>query len=413
MAELTRRGLLGGAGAAGVGAGLAGAGVLAGRELADPGGAARGTGRIPFHGSRQAGITTPAQDRLAFGAFDLTVDNRRELRELLIAWSEAAAKLTDGEPAGPVNSEPLAPPDDTGETVGLLPSRLTITIGFGPAIFDRGGADRFGLATQRPPVLGELPVLPAESLDPAISGGDLCLQACADDPQVAFHALRNLARIARGRAVLRWSQLGFGRTSTTSREQETPRNLMGFKDGTNNVRAEDTADLERFVWVGEEGPEWLRGGTTMVTRRIRMLLEVWDRAALTDQELTIGRRKVSGAPLDGDDELDPVDLEAESGGVPVVPVNAHVRLSAPASNGGAKLLRRGYSFTDGVDQVRGQLDAGLFFISFQRDPSQFVRIQRRLAADALNEYVVHTSSAVFAVPPGAGPGGYVGEALLG
>jgi deferrochelatase/peroxidase EfeB len=321
--------------------------------------------------------------------------------------------MTDGEPAGPVNSEPLAPPDDTGETAGLLPSRLTVTIGFGPSLFERGGEDRFGLAAERPPVLRELPVLPVESIDPQVSGGDLCVQACADDPQVAFHALRNLTRIARGRAVLRWSQLGFGRTSTTSREQETPRNLMGFKDGTNNIRAEDTADLDSFVWVGDEGPDWFTGGTTMITRRIRMLLEVWDRASLADQELTIGREKTTGAPLGKDNEFDPVDLEEEVDGEPVTPENAHVRLSAPATNEGAKLLRRGYSFTDGVDQVRGQLDAGLFFISFQRDPQQFVRVQRRLGGDALNEYIVHTSSAVFAIPPGTEPGGYVGETLLG
>jgi deferrochelatase/peroxidase EfeB len=249
-------------------------------------------------------------------------------------------------------------------------------------------------------------------MNPAISGGDICVQACSDDPQVAFHAVRNLARIGRGAVVMRWSQLGFGRTSTTTRAQDTPRNLMGFKDGTNNLRAEDTAELDRFVWVGDEGPDWLRGGTYLVSRRIRMLIEVWDRATLSDQEDTIGRVKVSGAPLGGNAEFDKPDLKARSQGLPVIPTDAHIRLSAPES-AATRLLRRGYSFTDGFDEVTGQLDAGLFFISFQRDPSQFEAVQRALSGDALNEYITHTSSAVFAVPPGArADGTYIGESLL-
>lgn len=409
--DISRRRLLQSAGAAGLGLGLGAGGYWVGSSGE---GEPNGSGLVPFHGDHQAGITTPAQDRLAFGAFDLVGDDPAAVRELLRAWTAAAARMTAALPAGPSNEEPLAPPDDTGETVGLLPARLTVTFGFGPGLFERDGEDRLGLAHRRPAVLRELPPLPAEALEPQRSGGDLCVQACADDPQVAFHALRNLTRIGRGAVVLRWSQLGFGRTSTTTRSQDTPRNLMGFKDGTNNLRAEDTADLDRWVWVGDEGPDWLRGGTMMVTRRIRMLLEVWDRASLADQEQTIGRHKTTGAPLGRSEESDPVDLAAGSAGDPVVPEDAHIRLASPDQNGGASLLRRGYSFTDGVDPERGQLDAGLFFICFQRDPvAQFVRIQRSLGMDALNEYIVHTSSAVFAIPPGARPGGYVGDRLLG
>jgi deferrochelatase/peroxidase EfeB len=152
----------------------------------------------------------------------------------------------------------------------------------------------------------------------------------------------------------------------------------------------------------------------MDTRRIRMLHEVWDRASLEDQELTIGRRKYSGAPLGGSDEFEPLPLDAEVDGKPLIPVDAHVRLASPQING-ERILRRGYSFTDGVDERLGELEAGLFFICFQRDPEkQFVAIQRRLGShDALNEYIKHVGSAVFAVPPGAKPGGYVGETLLG
>jgi deferrochelatase/peroxidase EfeB len=407
MTPITRRRLLAAAGVGAAGIGLGGGGLLAGRPDAE----AQGTGSVPFFGTHQAGIGTPMQDRLHFAAFDLLSEDPAELRELMREWTRAAAEATAGEMVGDVNEAPPAPPDDTGETVGLLPSRLTVTFGFGPGLFEKPG---LGLAARRPAALAPLPALPGDELNPGESGGDLCVQACSDDPQVAFHAVRNLARIGRGVVAMRWSQLGFGRTATTSRSQDTPRNLMGFKDGTANIRAEDAEAMERFVWVGEEGPGWMRGGSYLVTRRIRMLLEVWDRASLQDQERTIGRHKYSGAPLGGEDEFEPLPLEAEENGHLAIPRDAHVRLASASENGGARILRRGYSFTDGVDESLGELEAGLFFVSFQRHPEQFVAIQRRLGSiDALNEYIKHVGSAVFAVPPGARPGGYVGEGLLG
>jgi deferrochelatase/peroxidase EfeB len=409
MAPITRRRLLASAGAGAAGLGLGGAGgYLLGHEAAD---ASAGTGSVSFYGEHQAGIDTAAQDRLHFAAFDLLSEDPGELRELLREWTAAAAEMTAGEMVGDVNDVPLAPPDDTGETVGLLPSSLTLTFGFGPSLFEKPGLK---LAAKRPAALRPLPALPGDQLAPAESGGDICVQACADDPQVAFHAIRNLARIGRGTVAMRWSQLGFGRTSTTSRSQDTPRNLMGMKDGTANIKAEDTEAMERFVWVGDEGPAWMRGGSYMVTRRIRMLLEVWDRASLQDQERTIGRHKYSGAPLGGSDEFEPLPLDAERDGHPVIPVDSHVRLASAKENGSARILRRGYSFTDGVDESLGELEAGLFFICFQRDPAkQFVPIQQRLGPfDSLNEYIKHVGSALFAVPPGAESGGYVGEGLF-
>lgn len=411
MTPITRRRLLAsaglGAGAIGLGAG----GYLVGQDSAAQQGNA-GTGSVPFYGEHQAGIDTPAQDRLHFAAFDLITESRTELHEMLRDWSRAAAEMTAGELIGDVNHMELAPPDDTGETVGLLPSNLTVSFGFGPSLFEKR---RLGLAARRPAALRPIPPLPADELNELESGGDICVQACSDDPQVAFHAIRNLARIGRGTVAMRWSQLGFGRTATTSRSQDTPRNLMGMKDGTANIRAEDSEAMERFVWVGNEGPAWMRGGSYLVTRRIRMLLEVWDRFSLEDQEQTIGRHKYSGAPLGGKDEFDPLDLDAEKNGQPTIPVDAHVRLASAQVNDGERILRRGYSFTDGVDERLGELEAGLFFIAFQRDPEkQFVAIQRRLgSSDALNEYIKHVGSAVFAVPPGARRGGYVGETLLG
>ncbi|SNQ46448.1 peroxidase converting ferric iron into ferrous iron [Frankia canadensis] len=391
-------------------AGLAGAGAVAATAAAcsddpPPATAVSPRGVVAFHGPRQAGIITDAQDRLAFAAFDVSAGvSREELRTLLVGWTAAAARMAAGQAVADDEAAPQSPPRDTGEAIGLTAGNLTITFGVGPSLFD----NRFGLASRRPAALADIPPLPGDNLDPLRSRGDLCVQACADDPQVAFHAVRNLRRLAQGTAVLRWFQLGFGRTSTTSSDQDTPRNLMGFKDGTNNIKREDAASLDKHVWVGADGDQaWMRGGTYVVTRRIRMLLESWDRDYLRDQEQVFGRAKASGAPLGAAEEFDPVPLGAkDAGGELIIAADAHIRLAAPASNGGVTLLRRGYSYTDGVNQETGQLDAGLFFIAFQRDPrTGFIPVQRRLAAsDALNEYIQHTSSAVFAVPPGVRDG---------
>jgi deferrochelatase/peroxidase EfeB len=407
-----RRGFLGGAigiaGAAAVGG--AGFGVAKATEPdVHPSAAAE-----PFYGPHQSGIATPAQDRLAFAAFDVTSPDIADLRALLGRWAAAAAQMTKGLPVGAVEISPHAPPIDTGEAFDLPPSRLTITVGFGPSLFD----ERFGLADRRPAALADLPTFPGDgTLEPARSGGDLGVQACADDPTVAFHAIRNFARLARGTAVMRWSQLGFGRTSSTSKAQDTPRNLMGFKDGTRNIKDEDAGDLDTFVWVGREGEQaWMRGGSYLVARRIRMLIESWDTDFLADQENVFGRTKATGAPLGGRHEFDTPDLDAKGeDGQLVIPRDAHIRLASPVTNDGMKLLRRGYSYTDGIDAETGLLDAGLFFLAYQKDPRrQFARIQAKLAAhDALNEYIRHTGSALFAVPPGVtAPGDWWGKALL-
>jgi deferrochelatase/peroxidase EfeB len=413
---ISRRRFLGAAGAAGAlgAAATLGTDALAAptRALATIGGGAQ---VVPFRGQHQAGISTVVQDRLMFASFDVQTEDRAELVDLLREWTRASERMSVGRPVGRDNEDLAAPPDDTGEAVGLTPANLTVTFGFGASLLARDGRARFGLDGARPDALVDLPVFNSDVLDPARSDGDLAVQACADDPQVAFHAIRNLTRIGRGIVTLRWSQLGFGRTSTTSPVGQTPRNLMGFKDGTNNVKSDEAASLDRHVWVGAgDQPGWMRGGSYLVVRRIRMLLEVWDRSTLSDQELTIGRVKGSGAPLGEAREHQPLDLAARHAGERVIPADAHVRLAAPETNDGAAMLRRGYSFTDGIDPVRNQLDAGLFFIAYQRDPrTGFIPVQERLARnDALNEYIRHETSGLFAVPPGTRPGGYVGETLL-
>lgn len=370
---------------------------------------------VPFYGAHQAGIGTPPPEFLSFAAFDLTSGAIDDLRGVLQEWTAAAASLTRGRPYRPAAERPSDAPADPGEAAGLSPARLTITVGFGPSLFEAAGSGRFGLRGRRPRALARLPSFKGDSLEAERSDGDLCVQACAEDPQVAFHAIHVLTRIAHGVATLRWMQEGFSRTASTSRSQPTPRNLMGFKDGTNNVRGEDAAAMDQHVWVGgREGPAWMRGGTYLIARRIKLLLDVWDETSLEGQERVIGRHKASGAPLGGRREHEPVDLDARQGGQPLIPADAHIRLASPEANDGQHILRRGYSFSEPPEPGIGQIDAGLFFISFQRDPQrQFVPMQRRLAeSDALNRHILHTGSAIFACPPGVRRGGFLGEELF-
>lgn len=399
----------------------AGAGGLAVVNRGGDGASSASGQVVEFYGPHQAGIVTPAQDRLHFAAFDVITDDRDQLIGLLRRWTEAAALMTVGRPVGEfgaVDGPYLAPPDDTGEALDLAAAHLTITVGFGPGLFvDDDGRDRFGLGDRRPAALERLPHFPGDRLDPARSDGDLCVQACADDPQVAVHAVRNLARLGFGVVALRWSQLGFGRTSSTSNAQATPRNLFGFKDGTANLKAEEPELLDEHVWVApgdDAAAGWLVGGTFLVARRINMHIETWDRTSLREQETVIGRDKAAGAPLSGGDEFSEPDFASPGTAGPLIDQRSHVRLAHPSENGGTQLLRRGYNFTDGSDGL-GHLDAGLFFVAFTRDPfGAYVPMQTRLARDdLLSEYLLHTGSGIFAIPPGvSGPGRLLGEGLL-
>ena len=413
---LSRRGLMGlalGAGATGLvvgaGAGLVG-GAAYGREQQR---AVMDAAAAPT-GIHQPGITTPVQEHLHFAAYDMMARTTRDdLAELLSDWTYAATRMMQGlevTATGAVGGSPEAPPDDTGEALGLPASNLTITFGFGPSLFDA----RFGLEGQRPDGLERLPAFLGDDLDPLRSDGDLCIQACADDPQVAVHAIRNLSRIAFGRATIRWSQLGFGRTSKTTSEQSTPRNLFGFKDGTANILADDAAALDENVWVSaSEGPAWLVGGSYLVARRISMLIETWDRTRLAEQDRVIGRDKAKGAPLSGGDEFTEPDFAAMgSTGTPAIDPRSHVRLAHPDMNGGIRLLRRGYNFVDGTTDL-GRLNAGLFFLSFQKSPQRYITVQKALSTDAMNEYVRHVGSGLWAVPPAPAAGASVGAGLLG
>jgi len=382
--------------------------------------ASLGGGIEPFWGRHQSGIATRQQTHTYFAAFDLATEKRGELAALLQRWTAAAARLTQGLTAAGLTGDAAAEPPDSGDALDLPAQRLTVTVGFGPTLFIKDGVDRFGLAQRRPEELIDLPRFNGDQLVPERTGGDLCVQACADEPQVAFHAVRQLTRLAYGAAKIRWVQAGF---LPSNQRQATPRNLMGFKDGTMNVPVSDASALDRFVWVGPQGG-WMHDGSYMVVRPIRIALEHWDRMKLGFQEQVVGRHKLSGAPLGAQRETDAMDLDAvDADGNPVIPENAHARLAAPATNGGAQILRRGYSYDNGVSLTAErwppwhqgmEFDAGLLFVCFQRDPrTGFVQIFDKMAKfDMMNQFVTHTGGGLFACPPGVGRGEFIGQSLL-
>jgi deferrochelatase/peroxidase EfeB len=411
--RVTRRALLGGGIAAGLGVVAGVGGTLGAQSLfsgADDSELIDLALSHPFYassaGSAQAGIRTAPQRYCVFMTFDLSSPTAKDLQVLLARWSASIAQLQKGSTVGAVEpANGVGPGHDTGEALDLGPASLTVTVGLGPGVFD----DRFGLAAKRPALLTPLPALPSDKLDAALTGGDLSLQACADDPQVAYHAIRDLARIARGTATVRWTVLGFGRASAGP-NQHTPRNLMGFKDGTRNISTED--DYRRFVWAKDD-QSWMTGGTYQVVRKIQMNIEIWDADDVADQQDIFGRTKVEGGPLSGGAEHSAPDFAAKrADGALKIPPRAHIALAAHENNDGIKILRRSYNYTDGLNQY-GQLDAGLLFLSYQNDPDHFVRLQRRLgASDRLNEYISHIGSGLFAVPPAPRSGSYIGEDLF-
>ncbi|MFR0358684.1 iron uptake transporter deferrochelatase/peroxidase subunit [Streptomyces sediminimaris] len=401
---VTRRTLLGTAGATGLVLGAAGAaaGYAAAPSAATPL-TSVGTGRSMFHGKHQPGITEDLQAKGHLVAFDLAAGaGRPEAAALLRRWSATAERLMAGEPAAH---------DDTGVARDAGPSSLTITFGFGHSFFSRTGLEK-----QRPVSLDPLPDFSSDRLDKARSDGDLWVQIGADDALVAFHALRAIQRDAGSAARVRWQMNGFNRTPGATARPMTARNLMGQIDGTRNPRPAGS-DFDRRIFVpasGSAGPSWMANGSYAVVRRIRMLLDDWEKLTLRAQENVIGRRKADGAPLSGGSETTAMNLDkTDARGEYVVPVNAHARITRPDQNGGAAILRRPFSYHDGIG-ADGVPDAGLLFICWQADPLRgFVPLQRKLdRGDALSKYIRHEASGLFAVPGGAAQGEYVGQRLL-
>jgi dye decolorizing peroxidase len=400
---ISRRRLLGTAGATGVVLGTAGAAVgyaAAPSEAAAPL-TSLGTDRAMFHGKHQPGITDGLQARGHVVAFDLAPGaGRKEAAALLRRWSETARRLMAGEPS---------PHGDTDVARDAGPSSLTVTFGFGHSFFARTGLEK-----QRPTALDPLPEFSSDHLDKNRSNGDLWVQIGANDALVAFHALRAIQKDAGRAAKVRWQMNGFNRSPGATSHPMTARNLMGQIDGTRNPKPSE-ADFDQRIFVPEKGePAWMANGSYAVVRRIRMLLDDWEKLSVRAQEDVIGRRKSDGAALSGGTETTAMDLEkTDAKGNLVVPINAHARITRPDQNGGAAMLRRPFSFHDGID-TDGVPDAGLLFICWQADPLRgFVPVQRKLdRGDALSTFIRHESSGLFAVPGGAAEGEYVGQKLL-
>ena len=380
-----------GIGGAGLALGLSGASAFFANKEQGSRNVADGQEEICFYGKHQAGITTPMQKNIYFVVLDLRTTDKNELIQLFKEWTDYSQKLVNGELVKKDGSNALLPPSDTGETVGLNPYRLTLTFGVSASFLTK-----LGLEKKRPKLFRDLPAFPKEQLREQYTGGDIVIQACADDEQVAFHAVRNLIRKGRNKVTMKWSQSGF---AAIGDRMETPRNLFGFKDGTANVTTEK--DFDKVVWADSQ--DWMKNGSYMAVRRIIMHLETWDRTNLQEQENTFGRYKESGAPFGKKDEFDEVDLS-------LLPVDSHVRLAKEVD---MPILRRSYSYSDGIDPKTGQFDAGLLFIAFQKDPDRFVKIQTNLGADdKMNEYVTHIGSGLFACFGGVKEGGYIGQDLF-
>lgn len=380
-----------GIGGAGLALGLSGASAFFANKEQSSKNIADGQEEISFYGKHQAGITTPMQKNIYFVVLDLRTTDKNELIQLFKDWTDYSQKLVNGELVKKDGSNALLPPSDTGETVGLNPYRLTLTFGVSASFLTK-----LGLEKKRPKLFRDLPAFPKEQLREQYTGGDIVIQACADDEQVAFHAVRNLIRKGRNKVTMKWSQSGF---AAIGDRMETPRNLFGFKDGTANVTTEKYFD--KVVWADSQ--DWMKNGSYMAVRRIIMHLETWDRTNLQEQENTFGRYKESGAPFGKKNEFDEVDLS-------LLPVDSHVRLAKEVD---LPILRRSYSYSDGIDPKTGQFDAGLLFIAFQKDPDRFVKIQTNLGADdKMNEYVTHIGSGLFACFGGVKEGGYIGQDLF-
>ncbi|MFE2041765.1 iron uptake transporter deferrochelatase/peroxidase subunit [Streptomyces sp. NPDC059477] len=400
----SRRTLLGTAGATGLVLGTAGGAVgYASAPAAATPLTSVGAEEAMFHGKHQPGITTAMHACGHLVAFDLAAGaGRKEAATLLRRWSETARRLMAGEPAAQ---------GDTDVARDAGPSALTVTFGFGHSFFGRTGLEQ-----QRPASLDPLPDFSSDQLDKARSNGDLWVQIGANDSLVAFHALRAIQKDAGSAARVRWQMNGFNRSPGATARPMTTRNLMGQIDGTRNPQPSE-ADFDERIWVPgtpAKDPEWMADGSYVVVRRIRMLLDDWERLPVKDQEDVIGRRKSDGAALSGGTETTEMELDrTDAEGGLVVPINAHARITRPDQNGGAAMLRRPFSYHDGFD-ADGVPDAGLLFVCFQADPLRgFVPVQRKLdRGDALSAFIRHEASGLFAVPGGAVEGGYVGQGLL-
>ena len=361
---------------------------------------------VPFHGANQAGVLRPARPQASscFASFALTAKNAAELAQLLQTLTARIRYLTAGGPPEflgegfpPADSEVLGPE--------VPADGLSVTVGLAGSVFD----GRFGLAAKKPRGLTEMTVFPNDVPDQAWMGGDLLLQICANSVDTVHHALRDITRHTRAQMQPAWQITGF---VSAPRPAGAPRNLFGYKDGISNPD-----EASGLIWIGKDSgqPEWAVGGTFIVVRLIRMLIEFWDRVSLGEQDTMIGRRRDTGAPLDGTKETDTPDYAQDSQGK-VIPLTAHIRLANPRTAGtdGSRMLRRGYNYVLGAD-ASGQQNVGLIFACYQADiQKQFEATQQRLADEPMTDYIQAFGGQYFIGLPGvATEEGYLGQGLFG
>ena len=364
--------------------------------------AAAGNEQLAYYGPHQPGIEAPAQAQGWLIAFDLKPGTTAaRVRSLMAQWTEIAAAAAAGRPF---------PSGDDAMAYGRGPGSVSVTVGFGSSLLSK-----IGLGHEIPAELAPLPAFLNDEIDSAASDGDLVVLVAANDGLVAVHALRALQRAAAPWCTQRWQVNGFADAAgVMPSPTSTPRNLMGQLDGTGNPRP-GTDAFDRTVYVpADASPSWMRGGSYLVFRRIRMLLEDWDALGRAGQEAVIGRDKQTGAPLSGGTEFSTPDYQKfTAAGAPAIPPVAHIRQASAQSNSGATILRRAFNYYDGL-RSDGTPDAGLLFLAFQADPATgFIPIQQRLSgADSLSTFIRHEASALFAVPPGSAQGGYPGRELL-
>jgi deferrochelatase/peroxidase EfeB len=394
---VSRRNFLKGAAAGAAGTALTGGVLIAGgRQDANAAdNAPPEDASYPFHGQHQAGILTPGpavkQPFACFAAFDTMGTSASDLVGLMRTLTDRARFLT----AGGVTADLGVgqPPSDSDVLGPDIPADgLTVTLSVGSSLFD----DRYGLDQRKPRLLKPMPVFPNDSPDPAWLHGDLLLQLCANHPDTIHHTIRDLTRHTRGAMQLRWKMEAY---ASPPRPTGTARNLLGFKDGTANPLGSTATNL---VWVTDRTePAWARGGSYQVVRLIRMLVEFWDRVSINEQEGMFGRRRDSGAPLDGTNEFDIPDYAADPNGA-VIPLDAHIRLANPRTPATAdqRIIRRSYNYDLGLDP-NGNLQAGHAFIAYQQDVDrQFATIQTRLIDEPLIDYVQPFGGGYFYVLPG-------------
>lgn len=396
-ARPSRRQLFGYAGAAAAGAAVTGGAVVLGKDEPTGTAAAVPARDIQPYGDHQPAIAAASPKHAELVALNLlTGTDRAALARLMRLWTADIVALSTGRPA----------PGDTAPELAVPGVALTATVGLGPRVFTLAG-----LAALKPGGFDDLPVMSHDRLQPAWSGGDLLLLVGADDPVSVVHAVRRLVADAAPFARPVWRQTGFWNGTGADGEPVTGRNLFGQVDGTGNPTP-GTPEFDSTVW-STDGPEWFRGGTTLVVRRIRMNLDTWDELTRSEQERAIGRKLSTGAPLTGSVEHDELDLEKrDADGRLVIAENAHARLSHHSTNDGRRIVRKGLNYVQDTGATR---ESGLIFLSYQADVAgQFLPLLARLdAADALNEWTTTIGSAVFAIPPGFHPGEWLAKHLLG